>query len=139
MAAIQFTQAGKTDATNQSCTFQQGAAFYFDFKPLDGSGNPLDTTNYTFDGSFKSAFDSEDKSHYDGRPVLSFNATAGNVINDTTNSRFIVLFLASATEAIKFKGDTLDGVYDFYLSAPDGTRVRALWGDWTLTREVTAQ
>jgi hypothetical protein len=139
MAGIQFTQTNKADLTNMSCTLQQGAAFYFDFKPLDGSGNPLDITNYTFDGSFKSAFDDSTKSHYDGRTVLTFDATAGNVVNDTTNSRFIVLFLATATEAIKFKSDTLEGVYDFYLSAPDGTRVRALWGDWTLTREVTAQ
>jgi hypothetical protein len=139
MAAIAFTPVGTNDPTNRSCTIQQGSSFYFDYHPLDSSNNALDTTNYSFAGTFKSAFGNDNLSAYDGKAVFSFNADAGNVVNDTTNHRFIVLFHAADTEAVKFKGDTLDGVYDFYLSAPDGTRVRALWGDWTLTREVTAQ
>lgn len=138
MAAISFKQVDKNDPTNQACLIQQGAAFYFDFKPLDSSGNPIDTTNYTFAGSFKSAFGRSDITDYDGKTVFSFNAAAANVVNDTTNSRFVVLFPSAETEGAKFTGDSLDGVYDFYLSAPDGTRVRALYGTWTLTREVTS-
>jgi hypothetical protein len=137
MAAFAFQSADKTDPTNQSCTIQQGSSFYFDYHPVDGTGTPVDTTNYSFAGAFKSAFGKDDVSDYDGRTVFSFSAAAGNVVNDPTNNRFVVLWSEDLTGNVRFKGESLSGVYDFYLTCPDGTRIRALWGSFTLSREVT--
>jgi hypothetical protein len=137
MAGIFFKSLSNSDPRYLACTIEQGTAFYFDCKPKDDNGDPIDTTGWSFTGQFRSAFERTDITHFDGKALLTFQQVDGNVINDPANKRFVVLFPSAETSAIKFKGEALEGVYDFELASPDGTRIRAMYGPFTLTREVT--
>jgi hypothetical protein len=126
-----------TDDAFNSITIKQGTSFALAIAPKDVDGVAIDTSTYSLSGTFRTAFANDKISHYDAAAVLVFSETEGNVFNDTLNNYFLVSFTAADTTALKFKGETLEGVYDFELTAPDASKSRPLYGTWTLLREVT--
>jgi hypothetical protein len=131
MTDITFRSLSKTDDRNQALTILQGTDCTLEIAPLDVNSIPVPTTGYSLAGQFKSDYDAR-------TVVLSFTQSDSSIVNDTAQNRFLVHFTAAGTSAVKFKGDSLEGVYDFELTYPDGSKTKALYGTFTLLREVTA-
>lgn len=132
---ISFKALSTDDDAYRSLTIKQGTSFTIAVAPKGANNTQLDTTGYSLSGTFRSAFANDAISPFDAKAVMTF--TGSSVVNDTANGRFLILFPDSLTTAITFKGDVLEGVYDFELTAPDGSKSRPLYGPWSLMREVT--
>lgn len=131
MADITFKSISSDDSRKQSCTILQGTSSTLVIEPTDSDNNPISTTGYTLLGQFKTSFDAPNA-------VLTFSTSNGNVVNETGSNRFRIAFTAEATSRLRFTGESLRGVYEFELTAPDGTKTKLLYGTFTLMREVTA-
>lgn len=132
---ITFTSLSKTDSRNQAITFFQGSTFTFAIQLADSNGSPIDITGYTLTGQFRSDFNAS-------APLLSFQASDGTITADIPNKLFNVNVNGGTTAALRFTADSpdqLNGVYDFELDAPDGSSDKALYGTFTILREVTRE
>lgn len=128
---INFKSLSKSDDRNQYCWFFQGSTFAFGIQIAGDDGVAASTDGYTLAGQFKSDYDSRNS-------ILSFGEGDGSILNDVATKTFWVNVNGDVTAALNIKGEGLEGVYDFELTAPDGTKDKALYGTFLIKREVTA-
>lgn len=138
-ANISFKSLNKEDDAYRSCTIKQGTSFSLAIAPKDANGLAINITGWNLHGAFKTVYDKALSSHYDATTsVLTFTSAAGGTVQvDTVNNRFLVPFTSALTRAITFKGDWLEGVYEFDVTSPDGTVIRPLYGPFFLLKEVS--
>lgn len=127
---ITFTSLSKTDDRNQACSFFQGSTFTFGLQIAGDDGVPVDTTGYSLAGQFRPDYGSN-------KVYLTWQQSDGSIVNDTLNKTFWVKVDGSQTSALRIDSESLDGVYDFRFTAPDGTSDVALYGSASLLAEVT--
>lgn len=112
-------------------TIKQGTSVTLALTPKDADDELIDTTGYKLAVQFRKSFDA-------ASALLTFTTEDDSIENDIANSRFILSIAPEQTSEIRFKGESLEGVYDFELTDPDGVVVRWMEGDFALEREVTS-
>lgn len=127
---ITFSQLNKSDSRNQACSFFQGSTFTFGVQIAGDDGVPLDTTGYSLAGQFRPDYGSS-------KVYLTWQQSDGSIVNDPVNKTFWVTVHGPLTSSIRIADQSLDGVYDFELTAPDGTVDKALYGTASMFAEVT--
>ena len=113
----------------------QGATYWKEWAWLDGSGNPIDLTNYTARMQIRNKL--ADTTYLleilSTGPVSQKLYIGGKVEGDPTNGKYGIWLAASVTEAITWTS----GVYDLELEASDGYVRRIQSGKVKVSKEVT--
>ena len=106
-------------------TFSQGATWKLSFAYTDGSGDPIDLTNYTANMQARVSYDSTS---------VALNLTSGTGITLGGTAGTVNLLVPAATTATI---GAAQYVYDMELVSASGEVTRIIEGTLTVTPEVT--